>query len=217
LTAWHVAPPVSNTTTGPDRCETTDPGLTQRLNEEITRVQRSVHGQWQGLAAETAPEFVSAELALATGLSRLMSDRHVGAAQALFLTERLPRLRRLLRWGWVDWYKLDAFVQGTWCLEPVLARAVERIVLGDLDPDESLDVLADPTQPGLGLPPIVRMTVPELRAAIAAAISAIDAEAAARRARNARAARRVRCQATVDGGTRGRTFLAPELSGTTLV
>jgi Domain of unknown function (DUF222) len=199
LIAWQVAPPVSNSTTAEDRCESADPELTERLNKEIIRTQRSVRGQWEGLAAEMAPEFVSVELALAAGLSRLMSDRHVEAAQALFITERLPRLRRLLRWGWVDWYKLDAFVQGTWSLEPVLARAVERIVLGDLDPDESIDVLADPTQPGLGLPPIVRMTVPELRTAIAAAIAAIDAEAAARRAKNARAARRVRCQATLDG------------------
>jgi hypothetical protein len=105
----------------------------------------------------------------------------------------------LLRSGWVDWPKLIAFVHDTDGLDLVVAHAVERIILGDLDPDDTLDVLADPSQPGLGLPPIARMTLPQLRAAIAAAIAAIDAETAARRAKEARAARRVRCRANLDG------------------
>ena len=155
---------------------------------------------WSGLAAEMAPDLVSAELGLATGMSRLMSDRHVQAADAIFVQDRLPRLRRLLRSGWVEWAKLDAFVRDTECLDLVVAHAVERIILGDLEPDETLDVVADPAQPGLGLPAIVGMTLPQLRAAIAAAIAAIDAEAAARRAKAVRAARRVRSRTDLDGG-----------------
>ena len=184
--AWRTSPPVSNTGE-PDRCEDRDPSLSERLNVEIGRVQRQVRGQWQGLASEMAPDLVAAELGLATGLSRLMSDRHVAAADTIFLQDRLPRLRRLLRAGWVEWAKLDAFVRDTECLDLVVVHAVERIILGDLETDEGLDVLADQSQPGLGLPPIVRMTLPQLRAAIAAAIAAIDAEAAARRAKSARA------------------------------
>jgi hypothetical protein len=195
-------PPVSNTSDA-DRCEQADPALTQRLNEEIGRVHHQLGGPlapfWQGQAAAMAPDLVAAELGLATGLSRLMADRHVEVADALFLQDRLPRLRRLLRAGWVDWPKLIAFVQDTDGLDLVVAHAIERIILGDLDPDETLDVLADPSQPGLGLPPIVRMTLPQLRAAIAATIAAIDAEAASRRAKEARAARRVRCRANLDG------------------
>src|SRR3954469_25052159 len=202
LAAWRTAPPVSNTCDA-DRCEPADPALTQRLNEEIGRVHRRLGGAlapfWQGQAAAMASDLVAAELGLATGLSRLMADRHVEVADALFLHDRLPRLRRLLRAGWVDWPKLTAFVQDTDGLDLVVARAVERIILGDLDPDETLDVLADPSQPGLGLPPIARMTLPQLRAAIAAAIAAIDAETAARRVKEARAARRVRCRANLDG------------------
>jgi hypothetical protein len=195
IAAWRQAPPVSNTTSEGDRCEPADPELTRRLNDEIRRVERQVGGQlsgmWSGLAAEMAPDLVSAELGLATGMSRLMSDRHVQAADAIFVQDRLPRLRRLLRSGWVERAKLDAFVRDTECLDLVVAHAVERIILGDLDPDETLDVVADPAQPGLGLPAIVSMTLPQLRAAIAAAIAAIDAEAAARRAKAVRA--RVAC------------------------
>src|SRR6185312_12406390 len=136
------------------------------------------------------PLLASAELSLACGLSRTASDRHVDAAEALFVQGRLPRLRRLLRSGWVEWAKLDWFVRDTCHLDLVVANAVERMVLGDLEPDADecapfVDVLADPRQPGLGLPGIVTMTVPQLRAAIAAAIAAIDAEAAARAARTA--------------------------------
>jgi hypothetical protein len=196
--AWRVSPAVSNTRE-PDRCEGSDPSLTERLNVEIGRLQRQVRGQWEGLASGMASDLVAAELGLATGLSRLMSDRHVAAADVIFLQDRLPRLRRLLRAGWIEWAKLDAFVRDTECLDLVVVHAVERMILGDLEPDERLDVLADPSQPGLGLPPIVRMTLPQVRAAIAAAVAAIDAEATARRANDARAGRRVRCQANLDG------------------
>jgi hypothetical protein len=149
LSTWRMSPPVSNTGE-PDRCEDSDPSLAERLNVEIGRVQRQVRGQWQGLASEMAPDLVAAELGLATGLSRLMSDRHVAAADAVFLQDRLPRLRRLLRAGWIEWAKLDAFVRDTEGLDLVVVHAVERIILGDLDIDERLDVLADPSQPGLG-------------------------------------------------------------------
>ena len=60
-------------------------------------------------------------------------------------------------------------------------------------------MLADPSRPGLGLPLIVRMTVPQLRDAIRGAIDTLQAEAAERRARRFRAERRVRCEAGRDG------------------
>jgi hypothetical protein len=207
VVAWQTSPPVSNEIGVSDRCaqgEESDPALVERLNEEIGRLQRAAGGRlgeagpW-GMAAQMAPLLASAELSLACGLSGTGADRHVDAAQALFVQDRLPRLRRLLRSGWVEWAKLDWFVRDTAHLDVVVAHAVERMVLGDLDPVEDLDVLADPTQPGLGLPRIVAMTVPQLRAAIAAAIAAIDADAAERAARNARSARRVRCEVNQDG------------------
>jgi hypothetical protein len=206
VSAWRAAPPVSNTARDVDRCEASGSGLTQRLNEEIVRVERQLGGSLAGfwgddpqLAAELAPALVGAELSLATGLSRLVSDQHVAAADAVMVQDRLPRLRRLLRAGWVDWPKLQAFVHLTDGLDLVVVHAVERIVLGDEASTEELDVLADPTQPGAGLPLIARMSVQQLRTAIAAAIAAIDAEAAARRAKETRSARRVRCQANLDG------------------
>jgi hypothetical protein len=204
VVGWQTSPPVSNEIGVDDRCAQGDPALVERLNVEIGRLQRAAGGRlgearpW-GMAAQMAPLLVSAELSLACGLSRTGADRLVDAADALFVEGRLPRLRLLLRSGWVEWAKLDWFVRDTAHLDAVVADAVERMVLGDLDPDENLDVLADPAQPGLGLPGIVAMTVPQLRAAIAAAIAAIDAEAAERAARNARAARRVRCEVNQDG------------------
>jgi hypothetical protein len=184
-----------------------DPLLVERLSKEIGRVQRQLGGRfaplWQGHAAEMVPDLVAAELGLATGLTRLVSDQYVHVADALFVQDRLPRLRWLLRAGWVDWGRVEVFVRETADLDLVVAHAVERIILGDIDDGDgladALDVLADPTQPGLGLPPIARMTVPELRTAIAAAVAAIDAEAAPRRAKAARAGRRVRCQTDRDG------------------
>jgi len=233
VVAWQVLPPVSNEFGVEDRCEqgeAADPVLAERLNVEIGRLQRAAGGRfaqvgwsgggWSGMAAEMAPMLASAEVSLACGLSRTGSDRLVDAAEALFIQGRLPRLRRLLRSGWVEWAKLDWFVRDTAHLDVVVANAVERIVLGDLEsdapdvpgaePGDELDVLADPARPGLGLPRIVSMTVPELRAAIAAAVAAIDAEAAERAARNARAARRVRCQANQDGTATLTTELAVE-------
>jgi hypothetical protein len=233
VVAWQVLPPVSNEFGVEDRCEqgeAADPALAERLNVEIGRLQRAAGGRfaqvawsgggWSGMAAEMAPVLASAEVSLACGLSRTGSDRLVDASEALFMQGRLPRLRRLLHSGWVEWAKLDWFVRDTAHLDVVVANAVERIVLGDLAPDtpdapgaepgEELDVLADPTRPGLGLPRIVSMTVPELRAAIAAAVAAIDAEGAERAAWNARAARRVRCQANQDGTATLTTELAVE-------
>ena len=216
VVAWQTSPPISDHAGVPDRCgqgDPADPALAERLNDELGRTQRACAGRLapmaggRGMTAAMAPVLASAEVSLACGLSRPVSDRHVDAAEALFLKDRLPRLTRLLRSGWVEWVKLDWFVRDTAHLDVVVANAVERMVLGDCsDPkpavsehDEFVDVLADPEQPGLGLPGIVSMTVPQLRAAIAAAISAIDAEAAGRAARAAREARRVRCQTNADG------------------
>ncbi len=210
--AWRVRPPVSNTAREPDRCGSSDPNLTERVNGEITRIERQLGGRlapfWGGdpdLPGQLAPCLVAAELGLACGLSRTVSEQQVDAADALFTDSRLPRLTGLLKAGWVDWPKVQTFVHATAGLDLVVARAVERIVLGGdtladgADPGDEVDVLLDPSQPGLGLPLITRMTLPQLRAAIEAAIAAIDAEAAVRRAKQARSARRVRSRATGDG------------------
>src|SRR3954452_22938769 len=117
VTAWRAAPPVSNSVTADDRCESTDPALVERLNKEIGRVHRQLGGRlpplWQGHAAEMASDLVAAELGLATGLTRLVSDQHVHVADALFVQDRLPRLRRLLRAGWVEWGKVEVYVRET--------------------------------------------------------------------------------------------------------
>jgi hypothetical protein len=203
IAAWTAQAPVSNDL-AEDRCAEADPALAQRLNGEIYRFQRSVRGHCSGKAENLAPLFATAEISLACGLTKQMSSRRVDAAQALFLEGRLPRMHRLLRYGWVDWHKLDAFVHDTCHLDAVVANAVERIVIGDLPGEQSecpedVDVLADPGDPGADLPAFVRMTVPELRTAIAGAITAIDAEAAAHRARKAREGRGVRCEPGLDG------------------
>ena len=215
--AWRARPPVSNTLDEPDRCESSDPDLAARVNWELTRIERQFGGRlaplWGGdptLPVQLVASLVAAELGLASGLSRTVSEQHVDAAEALFTRGRLPRVERLLRAGWVDWPKVQVFVHATDALDPVVAHAVERIVIGDAsdnaDPTDAaggvaggVDVLLDPSRPGLGLPVISRMTLPQLRAAIDAAVAAIDAEAAARRARQARSARRVRSRATGDG------------------
>jgi hypothetical protein len=195
LVAWQACPPVSNEVGVPDRCADDDPALAERLNSEIGRSRGALLAGGWGMASEMTPMLAAAEVGLACGLSRTAAARLVDVAEAVLVQNRLPRLRRLLRAGWVDWYKLDFFVRDTAHLDDVVVAAVERMILGDLEPDDCLDVLADPSRPGLGLPPIVTMTVPEMRAAVAAAVAAIDAEAAARRASKARAGRRVQCQA----------------------
>ena len=133
LLAWRPAPAVSNEAGVTDRCGEADPALVERLNREIIRVQRSLRGQWAGQAGALAPELAAAEMSLACGLSRTLADRQVEAAEALIVQGRLPRLRRLLRAGWVERYKLDTFVAETAHLEAVIANAVERLVLGDTE------------------------------------------------------------------------------------
>ena len=199
LVAWRLSPPISDTVGATDRCAGTDPALTDRLNTEAGRAKERVGRGWDGDTDLLAEVFASSEISLACGFTRYAADHRVDVAEALFVQGRLPRLRRLLRSGWVDWYKLETFVRETSHLDVVVANAVERMILGEVEPDDTLDVLADPSQPGLGLPSFVRMTVPQLRSAIAAAAAAIDAEATARRARKARSQRHVRCEAGLDG------------------
>lgn len=204
IAAWEAAPPVSNDIEQDDRCETRDPALAERLNGEISRFQRSVRGEWSGDADALAPVFATSEVSLACGLTRYSADRRVTVAQALFLEGRLPRVRRLLQAGWVDWAKLDAFVHDTLHLDVMVANAVERLVLGELPGEQpecpdAVDVVADTADPGADLPVFVRLTTPQVRAAIAGAINALDAEAAARRAEKARERRGVSCRADLDG------------------
>ena len=144
--AWRARPPVSNMIAREsDRCESADPELTDRVKAEITRIERQLGGRfapvWGGIrtAGADGDSLVGAELGLATGLSRTVSEQHVEAADALFTENRLPRLARLLQAGWVDWSKVQTFVHATTGLDLVVAHAVERMVLGDT-PDEAVDV-----------------------------------------------------------------------------
>ena len=215
VAAWEAAPPVSNDIHIDDRCEPADPALTTRLNSEIWRFQRRVRGECFGDADALAGVFAMAEVSLACGLTRWSADRRVEVAQALFLEGRLPRVHRLLRAGWVDWAKLDAFVHETEHLDPIVANAVERIVVGDLPGEQrecpdSVDVLADPERPGEELPAFVRLTTPQLRMAIANAITRVEAEAADRRTRAAREGRGVSCQVSADGMAKLTADLAVE-------
>src|SRR4051794_11307722 len=105
----------------------------------------------------------------------------VNAAIAVFVEDRLPRLRRLLAAGWVDWSKVKVFTWETAALDPEVARAVDAVVLGYVPDDveqlrgiEFVDVLADPAAPGSGVPVIARWTVPQLKDAIRAAILELD-------------------------------------------
>ncbi|HYY09862.1 MAG TPA: DUF222 domain-containing protein, partial [Kineosporiaceae bacterium] len=151
------------------------------------------------------PRLVASELAVAAGVSPVTAHTMVAAAEALFVEERLPLLRRLLAAGWVDWPKVRLFVRSTSPLDGEVALAVEALVIGRLpDPDvlagvEIVDVLADPSAPGSGVPVIARWTLGQLQDALTAAVLALDPQGAEDRARRARRGRHVRAVPSGDG------------------
>ncbi len=142
---------------------------------------------------DLAEEFVAAEISAASGLSHYGAAQAVDAARVLFMTERLPRTRQLLRAGLLDWTKLRTVLTGTQTLDDEVCRLVEAHVIPDADlaVADPLDALADPARPGRDLPAVARLTNPALQAALAEAAAAIDAAAATRRAAKARRERRV--------------------------
>jgi hypothetical protein len=137
---------------------------------------------------DLAEEFVAAEISAAAGLSHYGSKNVVDAARTLFMTDRLPRTRQLLRAGLLDWNKLRTILTTTQSLDDMVCQLVEAAVIPDADlaVADPLDTLADPARPGRDLPRVARLNNPALQAALIEAITAMDAEAAARRAAKAR-------------------------------
>jgi hypothetical protein len=155
---------------------------------------------------DLAALFVVTEMSAATGASQTATGQRLDAARALFLEDRLPRSRALLRAGLLDWTKLRTLLTGTGDLHPDVTRAVEARLIPEADlalaaPDgaaDPLDVRADPAHPGANLPAVTRMTNPALDRALRAAVAAIDAEALTERAARARARRHVHGYPTQD-------------------
>jgi hypothetical protein len=205
LVAWQESPPVCNGEPGStDRCADTDPALAERLAIAAADFQRAVKGHFLGHAAQLAAVYVAAELSAGWGIPQGVAKARVEAAEALLVTGRLPRLARLLQAGWVDWPQVQTFLRETSHLEPAVARAVEAVVLGDVELEgaagfDVVDSLADAARPGAGIPVVARWTVPKLRLQIRAAILQLKARAAEKRAEQARRDRHVRCQAGPDG------------------
>jgi hypothetical protein len=234
LQEWHRRPPISVNLPGEpadagslqlppgDACqpeaaaageaggEPVRAAMEDRLWRVEARVERQSHPvfgfrSYEDWVAQVVPRLVASELAVATGRAPAAAQAMVDAADVVFLQDRLPRLRRLLAAGWVEWPKVRLFVQETATLDAEVARAVEAVVLGPLPGADELagvevvDVLADPAAPGSGVPVIARWTLPQLKAALRAAVLELDAAAAERRARQARRGRHVRAAANDDG------------------
>jgi hypothetical protein len=210
---WEASPPLTeldlstdaaDPETGelPGPCAAADPDLADRLCCLVAELQLPADVYLGDLAGL----FVTSEISAATGASPTATGLRLDAARALFLDDRLPRTRALLRAGLLDWTKLRTLLTGTADLHPDVARAVEARVIPDADlalatpggPADPLDVRADPAHPGANLPAVTRMTNPALTRALRAAIAAIDADALTERAARARTRRHVRGYPTDD-------------------
>jgi hypothetical protein len=193
---WESKPPLADPDIGkylaPEPCSDADPDLTDRLSSLVVGLQlpAGVH------LGDLAELFVTSEISAATGSSRTATGIRVDAARALFLDDRLPRTRQLLRAGLLDWTKLRTLLVGTADLHPEVAREVEARLIpdGDLAAAEvdPLDVRSDPAHPGAPLPRVTRMTNPAVERALRAAVAVVDADALAARATRARSRRHVR-------------------------
>ena len=84
-----------------DGCDEVDRALAKRLDRVTEREQRSVGGRPLD-PAELAPDFVSAELALACGLTRSAATHRVLVAQSLIVDGRHGRTARLARAGLIE-------------------------------------------------------------------------------------------------------------------
>jgi hypothetical protein len=154
---------------------------------------------------ELAPDFVSMELALACGLTRSAATHRVLVAQSLIVDRRHPRTAVLARAGLVEWGKLHLLVTRLGGLEPLVAELVERRVIPDADVTTAGGVVnprRSRRRPGADLPFVTRCTLPQLRAALDAAIAAIDPDRADERAERARNERSVTAENESDGVAR---------------
>lgn len=124
----------------------------------------------KGRAARSLPEELSARLAVTGYAGQQLVDR----AAAL---EHAPEVKQALLKGRIDARKADLFVSETQTVPPSQARAIQR----DL------------------LPAAQRLTAPELRRRLAAAVVAVDADLARERREKARESRTVSMTPAADG------------------
>jgi hypothetical protein len=202
LVAWRRHSPVGDESH--DGCDEVDRALAKRLDRVTEREQRSVGGRPLD-PAELAPDFVSAELALACGLTRSAATHRVLVAQSLMVEGRHSRTARLARAGLIEWGKLHLLVTRLDGLQPLVAEHVERRVIPDADAETAerpLHPRRVPQRPGCDLPFVTRCTLPQLRAALDAAVAAIDPDGATERAARAREERSIVADNESDGMAR---------------
>lgn len=202
LTAWGRWSPLGSETQ--DGCGDLDPALAKRLDRIAERGRRSTPRRAPD-PEELAPDFVSAELALACGLTRTAATHRVLVARSLIVDGRHARSARLAHAGLIEWGKLHLLVTRLDGLDPLIADLVERRIIPDEDvaPAEgSLDPRRVPRDPGSDLPFVTRCTLPQLREAIDAAIAAIDPDSATERAERAREGRWIGAEPGSDGMAR---------------
>jgi hypothetical protein len=202
LLAWSKRSPLGSE--AHDGCDEIDRALAQRLDRIAEREQRSVRTRRLD-PEELAPDFVSTELALACGLTRSAATHRVLVAQSLIVDRRHPRTAVLARAGLVEWGKLHLLVTRLGGLEPLVAEIVERRVIPDADlaaAGGTVNPRRIRRRPGADLPFVTRCTLPQLRAALDAAIAAIDPDRADERAARARDERSVVAENESDGVAR---------------
>ena len=202
LVAWRRRSPVGDESH--ESCEDVDRPLAARLDRVFEREQRQVRTRALD-PEELAPDFVSAELALACGLTRSAATHRVMVAQSLVVEGRHERVGQLAQAGLVEWGKLHLLVTRLDGLLPLVAEQVERRIIpeGDLEAASgSVNPRRLRRQPGCDLPFVTRCTLPQLRVALDAAIAAIDPDGAGDRAERARKDRSVTADGESDGVAR---------------
>jgi hypothetical protein len=202
LLAWRRQSPLGSE--AHEGCDEIDRALAQRLDRIAEREQRSVRTRRLD-PEELAPDFVSMELALACGLTRSAATHRVLVAQSLIVDRRHPRTAVLARAGLVEWGKLHLLITRLGGLEPLVAELVERRVIPDADlatAGGTVNPRRSRRRPGADLPFVTRCTLPQLRAALDAAIAAIDPDRADERAERARDERSVVAENEADGVAR---------------
>jgi hypothetical protein len=193
LRRWRAEPPAAegadadaNEATHANAHGRTDAAIADRAAAALDAATRRARFR-APRAVELVEDCVAAEVSLACGLSQTRAGDRVLAADVLLVHGRLPRTARLLRAGLLDWPKIQLLTHrlglGT---EPLLAAAVERVLIPEADLDAAL-------------PGIASMTLPALTTAIESTIAALDAEEAAARASEARRRRCVSTRTEPDG------------------
>ncbi len=214
LAAWTGRPPILDERVGPDPCgeaDYADPALARRLHAVVHDLGVFVPTGGHFDTAELADQFVASEIT-AAWMSATAAWQLVHGAATLFLTDRLPRTRALLRAGLLDATKLRTILTGTAVVaDDEICALVEARLVPDPEvdlavaagtPEHVLDVLDagdEAGPPGAALPWVCRVTNPTLQARIAKLVAQLDAEAAAERAARGHAERHVRAEALPDG------------------